>query len=377
MGDSSDNDNVAALVSGAESLLSSVYGSTTFSNIATLTWPSTVVVNGATFTYPVTSTERSLITLTSSPSSAATSGAAASTTPAESTPTTSMAGVIAAQTATSASSSPTAGGSASSGMPTDKRLGIGLGIAFGLVALAIFFAVIFLLRRRKQKTGTYLRHHPAPEESEVESWRGPKSSWSTHGSTHEARIWSDKYAPLDNASSHSAVPDSPRPAMPALMRSYRGDNDPEHNWQTSPYAPAELAAARSSDHLPLNSNPTRYSGLSDTGTPRRSKSKSRSATPLMQVMANTDGPVRSISPPPQQNRLSQHQPLNPFMSPEDDEADHDHYYEPPVPPRSPQRRNSPQIHYPSEPEVSGFNFGLTDNQLRDLRHAGHNEPYGR
>jgi len=272
-------------------------------------------------------------------------------------------------------------------MKLDKRLGIALGVTLGLVAIGLLVFLLLCMRRRKRKTGTYQKYgKQLPDDSEIESWRTPESS------NHQTRIWSDKQAPFEHTAPSMAMLSAPAPMAAAanLRHDSNGTGSSGSTWHTPYSVPAELAASRSSEHLPLAAAAQQHEDYNNAGSRRY-----RPATPLMhpammsgrsraELPQYGDSPVSPITPH-QAEYTSVPQSSNPFWSPEDVEANRDYrrsgdgFYLvandgyvtlPPPPPRSPHRRNSPHIHYPSGTEISNFDFGLTSQQLHQLRHAG-------
>jgi hypothetical protein len=151
----------------ANGLLSSYYPSTTVSNVASLTWPSVVVIGSSTYTRepPTASLKTSP---TTAPSTLATSAISSqdvsrpvttdSTAPNEAEP---------SDTPEEPSDSP----------PKDRTLGIALGVAFGVLALGLMaFALLCIHHRQKKHGGTGLfpsrrRRAGSPTDSEVGAWR--------------------------------------------------------------------------------------------------------------------------------------------------------------------------------------------------------------
>jgi len=408
--DDSNGNLIGQLISGAESLISEYYPSTIISDVATLTWPSVVVINGATYTVPVTSTSASTFETSVLVTSMISSSPSVASTPAVSTPTStsgsvsssatsspSISSVEAVQTSSPTSSVATSSaipssgaggiGNTQKGMRLDKRLGIGLGVTLGLVAVGLLVFLLLCMRRRKRKTGTYQKYgKQLPDDSEIESWKTPGSS------NHQTRIWSDKQLPFEHTTPSVAMLSAPAPIATANVRhDSNGTGSSGSAWHTPYSGPAELAASSSSEHIPLAAAAAhQFDEPINVGARRN-----RPATPLMHAAMMSgqpraelpeygDSPVSPITPH-QAEYTSLPQSTNPFWSPEDVEANrvyhrsgdgfhsvaHEGYESlPPPPPRSPHRRNSPQVHYPSGTEISNFDFGLTSQQLHQLRQAG-------
>jgi len=390
----SATDLAESLWAEAESLLSSVYStSINPSQIATLTWPSVVVIGGSTYTIPATTT----VTGSSvTPTSSSTSQSASSAAPA----------------ATSSVSSAASTNSSSGTDKSDKRLAIILGVVISLVAVFVLALAVWCVYRRRKQTGTFLKHQPLPDDGEIESWRGINS---------RSNVWSEKdnYRPLnDAAATPAAVPlpmTEPRYMHPAYLgnqpsphaNSSSSDDSRNNPFYTPNESPAELAAVnaqRSMEHVPLHSEDIPLVNRQEDMSPTRAN---RPPTPLLheamqsswvkahaptqqddtispvnpQHEAMRSSWVRSHTPTQQDDTISpiipqhdynhSHTPSNPFSSPDDYpyspyNADQQ-YYQPPVPVRSPERRHSPQIHYPSGPELSTFDFGLTNQQSQHWR----------
>lgn len=143
------------------------------------------------------------------------------------------------------------------------------------------------------------------------------------------------------------------------------------------YTPAErmdarLGYGRDLEHGPYDPHPVE---LDDNGHARRRSSESlhatgdRPPTPFSPMEMMGFGASRAA--PPSQverrdfgNNPAQSQAANPFTSPEDEEDD---IVSPILPSRSPERRHSPMVHYPSWSEVSEFDFNGDGRQgLRNM-----------
>lgn len=192
---SSTTDLIQSLWAGADSLLSEYYPSTTITNVASLTWPSTVVIGSSTIAVHPSSTP----TTNPTPTSSNPTNAAAPSSPA---PTAGAASANANTTTGSDSSSDTA----------DKRLGIGLGVGLGLLALAILVGALWLLHRRRRRTGSFMRRPaPPPDDEEILSWRSPVLGSHSHSqipmamAQHDPRWRGDG----DDVGYHAAVVGGP------------------------------------------------------------------------------------------------------------------------------------------------------------------------
>ncbi|KAK6007693.1 hypothetical protein QM012_004507 [Aureobasidium pullulans] len=378
--DSSQVQNgIQTLLSEANSLIKSNYPSTTITDLASLTWPTTVVIGSQTYTIPSTESTETSLSTTASPSS---SSAIASTTENARpvlTSTASIAPSIPASTSLSSSSSNTSGQKSSS---WDKRLGIVLGVVLGSIAVAVGAFLIWFLYRRRKLTGSFFKRRPSsPSDNEVFSWRNNAEA--------------EKYGNLD-------APPLLQPSMAArdgyTTRIGSNRNDDMHlgyGYRPDEHSgPAELSAERS-DH-----------GSFQETTRRQDRPPTPFSPEVFATVATS--PVSPIEPEPQRRRSSgfwpprgssegyrnldsphvPHQPSlaalagsvvqdyphpyyqNPFASSEDyDEDGYEDPYQdsrrhlsptPDIPTRSPRRQSSPMVFYPSSDELGRFNFG-TEN----------------
>ncbi|KAK3652631.1 hypothetical protein LTR56_001996 [Elasticomyces elasticus] len=350
----STTDIPLALWSQANSLLSSYYPSTTLTQVASLTWPSSVVLGSSTYSVPPKST---------------------------STPATS---VLAEATNTS---KPT------HGLRSDEKLGIGIGVAVGAVALIVLGIVFCLMQKRRKATGALFKRRPTPSvtDSDVENWRSPMSRQASTLSYGPSREWMQQYNRMSDAPAGPAVPPGhnlqppPMAMHPAFVRQYSSRSTSEDNPFFTPnetpspdHDESSGAVSAASYRVINNDTPSHDSSISqqyDThrptspiapvmmttswaqrmhDTPSHESSTSqqndmhRSTSPIVPAMMTTSWAQRMHGEQPQQ---PQH---NPFASPEDDE--HDDVISPIIPIRSPERRHSPMVHYPSWTEVSEFDF---------------------
>jgi len=160
------------------------------------------------------------------------------------------------------------------------------------------------------------------------------------------------------------APKMMRPAYLQGETSSSGGSAPNTNpFYTPMTSHAELAA----QHSRQNSNEAL---VARTEEPMPEQRQGRPLTPLMHEMmrggngghnANANNNINNpISPVGAPQRQSHHNmtPMNPFASPEDEDLERGDYTPPWIPSKSPERRNSPKIHYPSGPEVQNFDFGL-------------------
>ncbi|KAG9734592.1 hypothetical protein KCU75_g17831, partial [Aureobasidium melanogenum] len=205
--DSSQVQNgIQTLLSEANSLIKSNYPSTTITDVASLTWPTTVVIGSQTYTIPSTDSTETSLSTSASPTSVAPSSVA------------------------SASSSNTSPQTHDSG---DKRLGIILGVVLGSIAVAIAALLIWFLHRRRKNTGSFFKRRPSsPSDNEVFSWRNNAEA--------------EKYGNLD-------APPLLQPSMAARggypIRSLANGNENMHlgyGYRSDEHSgPAELSAERS------------------------------------------------------------------------------------------------------------------------------------
>ncbi|KAG9766942.1 hypothetical protein KCU75_g8985, partial [Aureobasidium melanogenum] len=381
--DSSQVQNgIQTLLSEANSLLKSNYPSTTITDVASLTWPTTVVIGSQTYTIPSTDSSETSLSTSASPTP---SSAIASTTEDARPVLTSTASIAPSSAAsTSSSSSNTSPQTHDSG---DKRLGIILGVVLGSIAVAIAAFLIWFLHRRRKNTGSFFKRRPSSlSDNEIFSWRNNAEA--------------EKYGNLD-------APPLLQPSMAARggypIRSLANGNDSMHlgyGYRSDEHSgPAELSAERSDrGSFQETARPEdRYAG----------GRQDRPPTPFSPELFATvaASPVSPIEQEPQRRRSSgfwpprgssegyrnldspyvRHQPSlaalatsvaqdyphpyyqNPFASSEDyDEDGYEDPYQDPrrhlsptpdIPTRSPRRQSSPMVFYPSSDELGKFNFG--------------------
>lgn len=371
------NPLIQSLWGDAQSLLSSYYPSSSVTNVASLTWPSTVAIGSATYEVSGSST---LSTMTSAS--------------VESVPT--------QASAASSTATPSSAAKTNSGMHTDKRLGIGLGVGLGVVAIGLMIFLIWLLHRRRRRSGTFIKHRPAsPSDSEITSWRA-QSSHSDFPEKYAAMT--APRAPMPPVRTHPAMSrgwtdDEIRP-----IRNGNGDISEENPFYTPYDNYAELAAENSRQpSLHELHGESSMQMLSDhrPTTPVAESAMGRPSTPFSPELMRGGmmSPVSPISPaddtqqhgfwrnsedhakPHQpedyanpyqpedyersqydsQNSSSHHRSTssNPFLSEEDDVVE----TPPSIPARS-SRRSLPIVHYPSGDELSTFDFGIESERRR-------------
>lgn len=159
---STTTDVPMALWSIADVLLSSYYPSTTISDIASLTWPSVVVIDSSTYTRSSTGTST-----TTSPTTLATVPVSSND----------VSRPLATDTSTASDPEPSAETNESDGPPKDRTLGIALGVVFGVLAVAVMIFALCCVDRRQKKHGgngifpSRKRRATSPTDSEVGAWR--------------------------------------------------------------------------------------------------------------------------------------------------------------------------------------------------------------
>ncbi|TKA58225.1 hypothetical protein B0A55_12451 [Friedmanniomyces simplex] len=316
---STSTDVPLALWSEAETLLSSYYPSTTLTQIASLTWPSAVVIGSSTYSVPPKSTG---------------------------TPATS---VLAEATTTS---TPVA----SHGLRSDEKLGVGIGVAVGAVALIVLGLVFCLLHKRRKVSGAFFKRRPTPSvtDSDVEAWRSPMSRQASTLSYGPSREWMQQYNRMSERPSEGHLQPPPMAMHPAFVRQHSSRSTSEENPFFTPHESPDhsettgAGTVSSASYRELNNDTPSHRSSDSTREPPQP----RSVTPFSPaMMMSTSWAQRMHGHDDQPNQQPQH---NPFSSPEDDEMDD--IVSPIIPARSPERRHSPMVHYPSWSEVSEFDF---------------------
>ncbi|KAK0886678.1 hypothetical protein LTR02_017924 [Friedmanniomyces endolithicus] len=331
---SSSTNEPLALWSEARTLLSSYYPSTTLTQVASLTWPSAVVIGSSTYSVPPKSTG---------------------------TPVTS----VLAESTTAATPV------ASQGMRSDEKLGVGIGVAVGAVALIVLGLIFCVLHKRRKASGTFFKRRPTPSvsDSDVEAWRSPMSRQTSTRSYGPSRDWMQQYNRMSEAPVAGVQP-PPMAMHPAFVHQHSSRSTSEENPFFTPSESPDYsmtgagasasAAAAGAHHYRNTDTPSTVSTL--TPEPQQ---QPRSVTPFSPAMMSTSWAQRMHDDPQHQNPYHNqyhNEPLhlpapnhNPFASPED-EHEMDDIVSPIIPARSPERRHSPMVHYPSWSEVSSFDF---------------------
>lgn len=327
---SSSSDVPLELWSIADSLLSSYYPSTTLTQVASLTWPTAVVIGSA--TYSVHS---------------GTTGGMIGGTPATS--------VLAETTSTGDSKA------SHKKKHGDEELGIVIAAVVGAVVLTVFGIVFCCLWRRRRATGAFFHRRPTPSisDSDINTWRSPMIQDASGMSSGPSHDWTEKYNRMPVAERELQPPMA---MHPAYMRHSSSRSTSEDN---PFFTPQER-----SEHYEMEGEQTRHNELG-AGAAAEVSQRRRSSSPMRQ----TSRPPTPFSPMAMM-ALSSHQQRqeNPFRSQEDEEADD--VISPIVPARSPERRHSPMVHYPSWSEVSEFDFSGDGKYRRSVRGQSSGEEDG-
>ncbi len=369
----SNGDQIESLLNLASDLLTSIFPSSTITDIASLSWPETVVIDSS--TYSVSSSLSTLITST--------------TTSSTSEPTV----------------APMAGSEDSSDDSSDDGgvpLGMILGIVFGVLALLLILLAACLLRRRRSRKRRAGAESPSDTGSEVLS------------SSHSTKEWPEKYT-------NRPAPPPPRTASPQFNR-YSADDEtllnstnrtvpmativhPAHRTggiQTqdfaSPYYAPHLHTPPSTASPPTVAQPAYLSGAvnRDSGYyshPTESQIpqppsiysaryqgyqgvQNPFTSPAYSVPSPSPSPINRRPVPKDSTssltRSSGNRLSSPLVS-EDSSNSNDSYHTPAaelpgtpyIPPRSPKRRSAgSDTHYPPPAEASHFNFGFEPSHSR-------------
>ncbi|KAL9068477.1 MAG: hypothetical protein Q9157_006492 [Trypethelium eluteriae] len=350
---SPDNSGIiSSLWAGGESLLSSLYPSTSIGNIATLTWPTSVAIGSSTVSVPHSSVSRPSSTSPTASNTGISSNSASSSSASPKTTTPSKS-ATSSQTATSSSNSETSSDSAASSpntahaveptqTPSDtqpvpvkksddhkKIIGIVLGVVFGLILIAVAIC-IFLLYRRRRRRQRILRQYESPAgESEIQSWRQPSNNIQVSQAP-------DRYTMLAPPPTSRYQPSTP---YQKLNNPYQNDQAIQHLEGAAPYAaPYESAVGEPNPFY--------------TAEERRS------------LRAN--GPFSNDHAHLSYDSAEPNRPPTPFMS-----ALFQNPTRKPLPPRkSPNRASYNAVHYPTNSETSDFNFGFTQSKGDDFGDLG-------
>lgn len=237
-----------------------------------------------------------------------------------------------------------------------------------LVALVLAGLLAFCLHRRRKNRRSLLNRESVSE-SEIGRWRGASDARSRVSSDPRySQDWPERYSRL-------AAPAPPMAMHPAFNR--LGEPTPSSVSEDNPFfTPAERASEMELNHshaeLPENPSPPMSSmgrlSMGDTalGGDERRSTQRRPPTPLVSPLM--------MSP----TRPDENHSMNPFASADDDDDDDDDNFNdedadfvaPFVPAKSPKRRSSPQVHYPSWSEISEFDFAGERLSRRPLGEEG-------
>lgn len=306
-----------SLWSVATSLLTHYFPSTTITNVQSLTWPGTMVIGGSTYTIHTSQTATPAKTTGTHKTQATTSPAASDFGSAASTQAHDQLG--------------------------DKTLSIIIGVVVGVVALAVMGIIFCLLHRRRRRTGSFFLRRQTPSPAH---WTSPhedteqfgNSSYVTTGGTPYER---QPKLPRVSEMQHRG-PTPPLSMHPAVLHEQSSRSTSDDN-------PFLTPQERSTAHLnELEGRQIQHAELDHQEPAQRRSSTSigdsRPPTPFSPLM------MQQMPGPSQKPKIH----LNPFASAQDREAED--VVSPILPTRSPERRYSPIVHYPSWDEVSEFNF---------------------
>jgi len=375
---------IQSLLSQAGSLIKSNSPSTTVTDVASITWPTTVVIGSKTYTIPSTETSDSSSTTTPTTTSAAISlSSAISSTTENARP------VLASTASTTLSSATAASSSQDSQKHTsgDKKLGIILGVVLGLIAVAIAGFLIWLLHRRRKNTGTFFKRRPSsPSDTEVSSWRN-NGEGEKYGNSDAPPLLEPQMAAHGGYATRTWTSDDDDQHLgyrgyrldehhgPAELSAERSENGSFHRTTTledrysvdrqdrppTPFSPESFSAMAASPVSPIEQEPQRRRS-SGFWPPRGSSEGYRNLDPShvtrQPSLAAIAGSVAQDYPHPYYQ--------NPFASHEDYDQDGYMYpYQqdqgpltPDIPSRSPRRQSTPVVYYPSHDELGKFNFGV-------------------
>jgi FtsZ-interacting cell division protein ZipA len=233
----------------------------------------------------------------------------------------------------------------------DKTLSIVIGVVVGCVALAIMGLVFWCLHRRRRRTGSFFLRRSTPSPM---TWMSPHEDSEHFGNVSYVTT--------------GGVPYEQQPKLPQVTEMQRRGNTPPLNMHPAAlhasssrstsdenpfYTPQERSTAQLHE---IDGQAIQHTEL-DHGEPaqRRSSSSvrnSRPPTPFSPLM------MQQMPGPSQRPQIH----VNPFASSEDREAED--VVSPILPTRSPERRYSPIVHYPSWDEVSEFNFSDDERAAR-------------
>ena len=385
----STTDVPLALWSIANSLLSNYYPSTTISDVASLTWPSVVVIESSTYTRGSASTSP-----TTSPTTLATVPVSSHD----------VNRPLATDTSTASESEPSADANESDGPPKDRTLGIALGVVFGVLAVAVMiFALCCADRRQKKHGGSGIfpsrkRRATSPTDSEVGAWRARHPHMSLVSTVAPPMSQVNNRPPREWVDRYNRLADQQTP--PVHMHPAFAHQHSDSTGTTSETNPFFTPTARSTENTGLQTEqhdyhpgyPNSKPGFNVDVVPytpyrpdaRHSHSSYRRSVSSNRSMEDRNSrPPTPFSPMLMMQASSPPQVTNPFVADYDEDAaqrqrltqqepemyEGDDIVSPMQPPsRSPARRHSPLVHYPSWSEVSEFDFtGEADLGDRSVR----------
>ncbi|KAM0723080.1 hypothetical protein Q7P37_001280 [Cladosporium fusiforme] len=406
----------------ANSLLSVYYPSTTISDIASLTWPTEVVIGSSTYTRDPGTASPSDSSPTPSISPPSSLSSSFTTSPSSTIASAAVSSVQISRPVTTdestASESEPSESPEPAGYPRDRVLGIALGVVFGVLAVAVMmFALVCIHRRQKRHGGTGIfpnrRRTASPTDSEIGEWRARHPHMDLITNATAPMTQRQNRPPRDWVDDYNRLSDQYTPPVhmhPAFMHQHT--NSAGTLSETNPFFTQSDRAVQHADRY--NDDSDYHPGYPKAGpnatlseykpykpdlrpsqsSHRRSSTSSldRPPTPFSPMM------MMQTSSPPQRNLNN----TNPFTSTADDYSediaqrqhlirqDYDHeanegndVVSPMQPPsKSPARRYSPLVHYPSWSEISEFDFTGENNSggrgARDRR-SGSTGPdgYGR
>ena len=317
---------IESIYSLATSLLTKYYSSTTITNLASLSWPGTLVIGQTTYTVHH---------------------------PGNPAPTDS------GKTTATHSPTPTAIGSEAAKNPhetmSDKKLGIILGVVIGCVALLVMAVVFFCLWRRRRNSGSFFLSRRSPSSLSGGSWIPGRRSPQPFGTTTYVSGGTpagQREPKLPQVSVMQRRNTPPMMMHPALHEQSSRSTSDDNTFYTPRGSTTRL------NHHEIDGQEIQHATELDHHEPsqRRSSSSIRDARPPTPF-----SPMMMQQPPLPVMKPRLH--VNPFSSPEDAEADD--VVSPIAPTRSPERRYSPMVHYPSWDEVSEFNFSGDESDRRE------------
>ena len=333
------------LLLAAESMLSEYFPSSTPTNLASIEWPSKVTIGTAVYAFD-SATSTAATTKETSPTAAPNK---------------------------SEKQSKSDGGDSLS----QRDVAIIIGVVIGAIALLVMAGVFWCLHRRRRDNGSFflrrssastissgggssrLRDPTLPPMDETSYASGALGAWRTHRQPEPAptNVWAPPPPQQQYHQESNGV-------HPALIQHQSSRSTSEDRPFVTPRGSYEHGSSRSQTTELDHHEPAQRRSSSQ----RRSLSSvrdSRPPTPFNPLMM-ASMPGSSNQPPP---RLQTQPHQNPFTSPEDP-READDLVSPILPSRSPERRHSPMVHYPSFDEVSEFDFASGVRKHRSYEDGG-------